>query len=198
MNPKSILKIVVDVLMTLALLFLMGYQFWGDTAHEWAGAGMFVLFVVHHILNGNWYKNLFLGKYSPLRVFQLFVDFLVFLAMLGLMVSGMMLSNHVFAFLNIQGGMSFARLLHMAASHWGFILMALHLGLHWGMFLAVLGGIGSIPGAMIGGIAIGLCECFVSAIGLSAWKDAVTFAILIIVLLVKPTGFLGRKVQEKV
>ena len=41
-------------------------------------------------------------------------------------------------------------------------------------------------------------ECFVSAIGLSAWKDAVTFAILIIVLLVKPTGFLGRKVQEKV
>ena len=63
---------------------------------------------------------------------------------------------------------------------------------------AVLGGIGSIPGAMIGGIAIGLCECFVSAIGLSAWKDAVTFAILIIVLLVKPTGFLGRQVQEKV
>ena len=63
---------------------------------------------------------------------------------------------------------------------------------------AVFGGIGSIPGAMIGGIAIGLCECFVSAIGLSAWKDAVTFAILIIVLLVKPTGFLGRKVQEKV
>ena len=63
---------------------------------------------------------------------------------------------------------------------------------------AVLGGIGSIPGAMVGGSVIGLCECFVSAIGLSAWKDAVTFAILIIVLLVKPTGFLGRKVQEKV
>lgn len=64
---------------------------------------------------------------------------------------------------------------------------------------AVLGGIGSIPGAMVGGIVIGLCECFVSAIdALSAWKDAVTFAILIIVLLFKPTGFLGRKVQEKV
>ncbi len=63
---------------------------------------------------------------------------------------------------------------------------------------AVLGGIGSIPGAMVGGIVIGLCECFVSAIGLSAWKDAVTFAILIVVLLVKPTGFLGRQVQEKV
>ena len=63
---------------------------------------------------------------------------------------------------------------------------------------AVLGGIGSIPGAMIGGIAIGLCESFVSAIGLSAWRDAVTFAILILVLLIKPTGFMGHKVQEKV
>ena len=63
---------------------------------------------------------------------------------------------------------------------------------------AVGGGIGSIPGAMIGGIAIGLCESFVSAIGLSAWRDAVTFAILILVLLIKPTGFMGHKVQEKV
>ena len=63
---------------------------------------------------------------------------------------------------------------------------------------AVLGGIGSIPGAMIGGLAIGVCESLVSAVGLSAWRDAATFAILIIVLLVKPTGILGRKVQEKV
>lgn len=57
--------------------------------------------------------------------------------MIGLMVSGIILSNHVFAFLNIHGGMSFARLLHMAASHWGFVLMALHLGMHWGMFMGV-------------------------------------------------------------
>ena len=51
---------------------------------------------------------------------------------------------------------------------------------------------------MIGGLAIGVCESLVSAVGLSAWRDAVTFAILIIVLLVKPTGILGRQVQEKV
>lgn len=63
---------------------------------------------------------------------------------------------------------------------------------------AVLGGIGSIPGAMIGGLAIGVCECLVSAAGLSVWKDAAVFVILIIVLLVKPTGFMGRKIQEKV
>lgn len=132
MKPKAAFKIAVDILMTLGLLFLMGYQFWGDVAHEWAGAGTFLLFILHHILNGNWYKSLFKGRYTPSRIFQVIVDVLVFLAMTGLMVSGIMLSNHVFAFLDIHGGMSFARLLHMAASHWGFVLMALHLGLHWG------------------------------------------------------------------
>ena len=45
---KKTAKIIVDIAMTLALLFLMGYQFWGDVAHEWAGAGMFVLFLAHH------------------------------------------------------------------------------------------------------------------------------------------------------
>ncbi|MBQ7523582.1 MAG: branched-chain amino acid ABC transporter permease [Oscillospiraceae bacterium] len=63
---------------------------------------------------------------------------------------------------------------------------------------AVLGGIGSIPGAMIGGFAIGLLEALASAVGLSTWKDAVVFSILIVVLIVKPTGILGRKITEKV
>ncbi len=63
---------------------------------------------------------------------------------------------------------------------------------------AVLGGIGSIPGAMIGGFMIGLIEALVTAVGLSTWKDGVVFAVLIIVLLVKPTGILGRKMTEKV
>lgn len=137
MKPKAIIKIAIDVLMSLGLLFLMGYQFWGDVAHEWAGAGMFLLFIAHHLLNGNWYKSLLRGKYSPSRIFQAIIDILVFLSMIGLMVSGIMLSNHVFAFLDIHGGMSFARLTHMAASHWGFVLMALHLGLHWGMFMGL-------------------------------------------------------------
>lgn len=63
---------------------------------------------------------------------------------------------------------------------------------------AVLGGIGSIPGAMAGGFAIGIAEALVSSAGLSEWKDGVVFAILIIVLFVKPTGLMGRPMTEKV
>lgn len=63
---------------------------------------------------------------------------------------------------------------------------------------AVLGGIGSIQGAMVGGFAIGLAEVLVTSIGLSAWTDAVVFAVLIVVLLIKPTGFMGASMTEKV
>ena len=63
---------------------------------------------------------------------------------------------------------------------------------------AVLGGIGSIPGAMIGGFAIGLAEALVSSIGLSVWRDGVVFAILILVLLIKPTGLMGKPINVKV
>lgn len=63
---------------------------------------------------------------------------------------------------------------------------------------AVFGGIGSIPGAMLGGMLLGFIEAMVSAYGPSAFKDAVAFAILIIVLLVKPNGLMGKDTREKV
>ena len=63
---------------------------------------------------------------------------------------------------------------------------------------AVLGGIGSIPGAVIGGLIVGFSEVFVAAFGLSVWQDAVVFLLLILVLVVKPTGLLGRPVTEEV
>ena len=116
MKLKAAVKMAVDILMTGVLLFLMGYQFWGDAAHEWAGAGMFVLFILHHILNRGWYRALLKGKYSPARIFQLAIDLLLLLNMIGQMISGIILSRHVFAFLPISGGMSFARLLHMLAA----------------------------------------------------------------------------------
>lgn len=63
---------------------------------------------------------------------------------------------------------------------------------------AVFGGIGIIPGAMIGGYFIGLVEVMVSGYGNSMYRDAVVFAILIIILIVKPSGLLGKETREKV
>ena len=63
---------------------------------------------------------------------------------------------------------------------------------------AVLGGIGSIPGAMIGGLILGIAEALSSAYLSTEYKDVVSFALLILVLLVMPTGILGRPEVEKV
>jgi branched-chain amino acid transport system permease protein len=64
---------------------------------------------------------------------------------------------------------------------------------------AVIGGIGSIPGAMLGGLLLGVIECFAQAVpAISPYTDAIEFSILIILLLVKPSGLLGKMRKEKV
>lgn len=137
MKPKMIAKIAVDITMTVALLLLMTYELIGQASHEWIGVGMFALFVVHHILNGKWSKNLLKGKYTALRIMQTVLVVLVLLSMLGSVVSGAILSRHALSFLPISGGHAFARSLHMLSAYWGFVFMSLHLGFHWSMMLGM-------------------------------------------------------------
>lgn len=63
---------------------------------------------------------------------------------------------------------------------------------------AVLGGIGIIPGAMVGGLLLGVVETLVSAAGYSLWRDAAAFVILILILLFRPSGLFGKNMREKV
>lgn len=137
MKPKIKFKMLIDLAMTVLLLLLMAYQVTGEMAHEWLGTGMFCMFLIHNILNLRWYKSLFKGKYTALRTLQAMVNALIFVSMICLMASGIMMSRHVFAFLSVGGSMSFARILHLAASYWGFVLMSMHLGLHWGMVMGM-------------------------------------------------------------
>lgn len=81
-------------------------------------------------------------------------------------------------------------------------LMGLYVGLK-AFVAAVLGGIGSIPGALVGGFVLGLTETLVAGYGArigldSTWKDAVAFGILIVILIVRPSGIMGKTVREKV
>ena len=135
MKPRQIIKIVTDVLMTIAILLLMAYSLVGETAHEWIGIGMFALFIFHHVLNVKWSKSIFKGKYTPYRVLQTALAILALTAMLGSMVSGIIISRHALKFLNITSGQSWARTVHLLSAYWGFIIISLHLGLHWNIML---------------------------------------------------------------
>ena len=138
MRTPMICKRAVDFLLTAALLLLMAYSLIGEAAHEWIGMGMFLLFILHLILNRKWISGLRKGRFSAYRIFQSVLVLLCFLSMVGLMSSGMILSNYIFSFLRIRGWSSFARQTHMICSYWGFVLMSLHLGLHWSITLHMI------------------------------------------------------------
>lgn len=134
---KRVFKILIDVVMTVLFLTMMAYHITGNTLHEWLGATLFALFILHHALNAKWYAGLFKGKYSPARILMLSIDLLLFAAMAGMMVSGITLSREVFSFLNLRAGM-FGRRLHMVSTAWGYLLMSMHIGLHWGMMMGMV------------------------------------------------------------
>lgn len=139
MKPKAVVKLAVDAAMTVLLLLLMAFELVGRAVHELIGVGMFFLFVLHHLLNRGWTKRLFQGKYTPYRVAQTGVAALVFLAMLGSFASAVFISQEVFAFLPIRQGMALGRTVHLLCAYWGYLLLSLHLGLHWGMMVAMAG-----------------------------------------------------------
>lgn len=136
-QPKQIVKHIVDLAMTVLLPLLMAEILIGQEIHELLGAGMLALFIVHHILNGVWWKNLLKGKCTPSRALLVTLDLLLLLDMAALGISGIMMSDFVFAFLSINGGMMIARQMHLLASHWGLILMSAHLGLHMELLMGV-------------------------------------------------------------
>ena len=135
MAHKTAARRLVDLLMTVVLLLLMAYFLTDQEIHEWLGAGMLVLFVIHHILNFKWLKALSRGKYTPFRVLQTALVLLVLLCMLGSMLSGIWMSRYVFDFLPTQGHMGLARTAHLLCAYWGFLLLSAHLGLHWEIIL---------------------------------------------------------------
>lgn len=134
---KKHIRMIIDIVMFVLLIILMGYHITNNKIHEILGIITFVLFIIHHILNIRWYKNLFKGKYNFQRAFSLIVDGLLFLAMIGIMISSVMISSTVFDFLNLKTS-TFGRELHLIATAWCFVLIAIHLGLHLNVLVSKL------------------------------------------------------------
>ena len=131
MNTKR-LRLPLDIVMTLVSVVMMGgaYLFPDNIVHEILGVSLFVLWAVHVTLNHRWYSALFRGQYNARRVMQTVINCGILICVIFLMISGIILSNHIFTFLEIEIGLGFARTAHLLASHWYFLFMSLHIGLH--------------------------------------------------------------------
>ncbi|MBR3429880.1 MAG: SUMF1/EgtB/PvdO family nonheme iron enzyme [Clostridia bacterium] len=123
-------KHIVDILLGIGLLLLMSYQVVGEAGHEWTGITMTVLMIIHQILNRKWITALFKGKYMPLRIVQTFINAALVICFILTAVCGINMSVHAVPFLSDFMRSSLGRRLHLTLSHWCFVLMGLHLGLH--------------------------------------------------------------------
>ena len=122
---------ITDLALTSILLLLMGYSLIGEAVHEWLGIAMLALIVLHHIWNHAWYKGVGKGRMSVYRAAQTILTFLLLLCVIGSLLSGLILSQYVLDFLSLGWGQELARMLHLPCAFWSFLLMGLHLGLHW-------------------------------------------------------------------
>ncbi len=122
---------MVDIGMAVLLPLLMARHLTGEAAHEWIGAMMLVLFILHHALNYRWFPALLKGRYGLVRILNTAVNLLLLLDILMTGVSGIMMSAHVFSFWKLSAGVSIARQVHLPCAFWGFLLMSFHIGLHW-------------------------------------------------------------------
>ena len=123
-------KHIVDILLGIGLLLLMSYQVTGEAGHEWTGIVMTVLMILHQILNRKWYAALFKGKYTPLRAVQTLANAALVICFVLTALCGINMSVHAVPFLSEFMRASLGRRLHLTLSHWCFVLMGLHLGLH--------------------------------------------------------------------
>lgn len=127
---KNTFKRILDIVMTLALPCLMAYELIGEATHEILGLCTVALFILHHALNWNWHKRLFLGRYTVYRAVLTVLDILMIVVFIDQAVTGILMAKHVFPALPHVGRRSLARMLHLLGAYWGFTLCCLHAGMH--------------------------------------------------------------------
>lgn len=123
-------KILIDILMAIIFIMLMCNQITGIFVHEILGISVIVLFIIHQMLNINYYKNILKGKYNKLRIAYLTIDILLFIMMLVMILSSTFISRYIFKFLNLFND-SLGRKLHILSAYSIYILIGLHIGLHY-------------------------------------------------------------------
>jgi hypothetical protein len=153
MNRQLAARLIIDFVMTVLLSCAYAYRIIGDAAHEWIGISVFALFVVHNAINWRWYKNIFKGKYTFRRTIGAIVNTTLIFTMATLLVTGLLQSRAVLAFLHLPGDMAL-RQAHTTAAYWSLPLIGVHVGLHWEMIMNGFGKMMRVNGSSLMGRVI--------------------------------------------
>jgi hypothetical protein len=134
MNGKRAARLIIDLAFTLLLLLAFAYRVTGDAAHEWIGLALCAVCIAHNALNRKWWTRIFSGAYTLRRGVMTAVNLLLAFAMAALVITGLLHSRAVLAFLRLPGDMMI-RLIHTTTAYWCIPLIGVHIGLHWGMII---------------------------------------------------------------
>ena len=136
MTLKFKSKIILDIIMFILLLLCMSYSLIGTKWHEYLGIILCIGFIIHCILQKNYFAKIISLKYTLYNSFILIINLLTFLTMFGLIISSLIFLDYIPLFLktSFPNLINFARTLHLLSAYWGFILISMHIGLHWQIF----------------------------------------------------------------
>ena len=134
MNGKLVARLILDLAFTILLLCALAYRITRDIAHEWIGVSVCAVCITHNVLNGKWYTNIFKGAYNLRRGVMTAINLFLTLAFVLLVITGLLHSRAVLAFLHLPGGMAI-RQIHTTTAYWCLPLIGAHIGLHWKMIM---------------------------------------------------------------
>jgi hypothetical protein len=176
MKPITVVRLVIDLAFTVLLLCALMYRVTGDTAHEWIGVAVCAVCIAHNVLNWKWYKNIFKGAYNLRQGIMTAVNLLLAFTFVTLIITGMLHSRTVLAFLHLPGDM-LIRQIHTTAAYWCLPLIGAHLGLNWRIILNAFRKMLGIKGKnRVRKIAVQLVALVIAAFGVWSSFDRDMFS----------------------
>ncbi len=135
MSRTFLVRLGLDLLAAMLLLFCMAYWWLGNVTHELAGTALFLLLIVHNAFNRRWYGSVAQQR-KPGGTFNLTATLVLLVAMLVLVVTSILISNALSSIMSAYGGFT-VRQIHITAAYWAVILVSIHLGLRWSILMGV-------------------------------------------------------------
>lgn len=133
MKNRNIIKIIIDIIMTIIMITLMNLKLFGIKTHEILGITVLIIFIIHKLLNlkmiKSSFKNLLNNKLKKRFKVSFILDIILFLFMIGVIITGILISNYLFKDLFI-GNIGVIKKIHKFLSWWFLVLISVHFGFH--------------------------------------------------------------------
>jgi hypothetical protein len=136
LSPIFLMRLIFDLIAVGLLLFAFSYWWLGNVAHELAGTGLFVLIVAHTVFNRRWYGTIPKARREARGLLNIVVTFLLVLAMVGLAVTSVLISNALSGVMSPYAGFT-VRQIHTLVAYWVLVIVSVHLGLRWPTLMGV-------------------------------------------------------------